>query len=64
MTRELTLGTYAISSLSAEMTSERKAREKHESAQEKAVQLLESYGDRLDTMAFIEGCAFFENEAN
>jgi hypothetical protein len=54
---------YAISGLSAEMARLRKSREEHKSAQEKAIQLLESYGDRLDTMAFIEGCAFFENEA-
>jgi hypothetical protein len=54
---------YVISSLSAEMARGRKAREEHKSAQEKAVQLLESYRDRLDTMAFIKGCAFFENEA-
>jgi len=41
----------------------RKAREEYKSAQEKAIQLLESYGERLDTMAFIEGCIFFEDEA-
>ena len=25
--------------------------------------MLELYGDRLDTMAFIKGCTFFEDEA-
>ena len=54
---------YAISSLCAEMAHGRKLQEKHKSNQKKAVQLLESaYGERLDTMVFIEACTFFEDE--
>jgi hypothetical protein len=54
---------YAITSLSIEMAKSRKLREDHKSDQEKAVQLLEKeYGDRLDTMVFINACAFFEDE--
>jgi hypothetical protein len=54
---------HAISGLSAEMARGRKAREEYKSAQEKAIQLLESYRERLDTMAFIKGCTFFEDKA-
>jgi len=45
------------------MAKGRKLRENYKSNQEKAVQLLESeYGDRLDTIVFIKGCTFFEDE--
>jgi hypothetical protein len=54
---------YAITSLSIEMAKSRKLQEDHKSDQEKAIQLLESeYGDRLNTMVFIEACTFFEDE--
>jgi hypothetical protein len=54
---------YAITSLSIEMAKGRKLREEHKSDQEKAVQLLElEYGNRLDTIVFIEACTFFEDE--
>ena len=53
----------AIASITTEMARGRKAREEAKSAQEKAVQLLESvYGDRLNTMVFIKACTFFEEE--
>ena len=53
----------AIAGMTAEMAHGQKAREETKSAQEKAVQLLESvYGDRLDTMIFIQACTFFEDE--
>jgi hypothetical protein len=54
---------FAITSLSAELARGRKAREEHKSVQQKAIQLLETYGDRLDTLAFIQGCTFFGDEA-
>jgi hypothetical protein len=54
---------FAITSLSAELARGRKAREEHKSVQQKAIQLLETYRDRLDTLAFIQGCTFFGDEA-
>jgi hypothetical protein len=60
--KKIDLG-HAITSLSIEMARRRRLREEHKSDQEKAVQLLETeYGDRLDTMVFIAGCTFFEDE--
>jgi len=54
---------HAISGLLAEIARGRKAREEYKSAQEKAIQLLESYRERLNTMAFIKGCIFFKDKA-
>lgn len=54
---------YAISGLKEEMALRGKMRKEHKSDQEKATQLLEkAYGNRLDTMVFIEACTFFEDE--
>jgi hypothetical protein len=59
--RKVDLG-YAITSLSNEIAKGRKLREGYRSDQEKAVQLLESeYGDRLDTMVFINATTLFED---
>jgi hypothetical protein len=61
VSKKVDLG-YAISSLSAEMARGRKAQQEVKTPQEKAIQLLESYGERLDTMAFIHGCNFFADD--
>ena len=53
---------FVITSLSAELACRRKAREEYKSAQQKAIQLLETYRDRLNTLAFIQGYTFFTDE--
>ena len=54
-----------ISNLTAEMGRTRKAKEAFMTNQQKAVRLLETeYKERLDTMAFIQACAFLHDAGN
>jgi hypothetical protein len=55
----------AISGLSATMERAIEEKKTHKTDSQKAVELLElAYGNRLDMMEFIEGCAFFKDEKN
>lgn len=55
----------AISGLSKEMERARKAKEAHESNQQKAVKLLEKeYKQRLDIIAFLHTCTLFKDDGN
>jgi hypothetical protein len=55
----------AISSLSKEIERTRKAKEAHESNQQKAVKLLEKeYKQRLDVVAFLHACTLFKDNGN
>lgn len=55
----------AISSLSEELKRTREMKEGHKSVPQQAVHLLEvAYGERLDLMEFVQGCAFFKDEGN
>jgi hypothetical protein len=62
--KKLDLG-VAISGLSREMERARKARETHQTSQQKALKLLKTeYKQRLDITAFIRACSFFKDEGN